>query len=170
VRAQVIDVKQFWLEPSSEGYLLSADFAFDLTARLEEALNNGVPLSFVVEFELTRPRWYWFDEKATSVRMESRLSYHPLLRQYRVSTGPLQRNYSVLTDAMSALNRVRGWQVLERERLQPDAGYVASVRMRLDTAQLPKPFQISALTDRDWSLSSPWKRIAFALAEAERAR
>jgi hypothetical protein len=42
--------------------------------------------------------------------------------------------------------------------------------MRLDTAQLPKPFQISALTDRDWSLASPWKRIAFALAEAERAR
>ena len=38
---------------------------FDITfsPRLEEAVNRGVPLYFVVEFELARPRWYWFDEK-----------------------------------------------------------------------------------------------------------
>jgi Domain of unknown function (DUF4390) len=167
-RAQVIEVKQIALEPSGEGYLLSADFAFDLTARLEEALNNGVPLGFVVEFELTRPRWYWFDEKTASGRLEARLSYNPLLRQYRVSTGPLQRNYSALADAMNALEQVRGWPVLDRDRVRADTAYVASVRMRLDTAQLPNPFQITALTDREWSLASPWKRMPFTPAEGER--
>jgi len=30
------------------------------------------------------------------------------------------------------------------------------VRMRLDTSQLPRPFQINALTNRDWTLSSDW--------------
>ena len=30
--------------------------------------------------------------------------------------------------------------------------------MRLDTAQLPKPFQVSALANREWTLASPWKR------------
>jgi len=40
-----------------------------------------------------------------------------------------------------------------------DADYDAAVRMRLDTALLPKPFQLSALTGRDLQLDSPWKRF-----------
>jgi hypothetical protein len=40
-----------------------------------------------------------------------------------------------------------------------DADYEAAVRMRLDTALLPKPFQLSALTGRDLQLESPWKRF-----------
>jgi hypothetical protein len=167
--AQAIEVRQFSLEPLDEGYAVSADFGLDLNSRLEEALNSGVPLSFVVEFELTRPRWYWFDEKTLAGRLEARLSYNPLLRQYRVTSGSLQRNYSALAPAMSALTQVRAWPVADRERLQPDTGYVASVRMRLDTAQLPKPFQITALTDREWTLSSPWRRIPFAPSEPEKS-
>jgi len=165
--ADPIDVRQFSLEPSSEAYLANVAFDLELTPRLEEALNNGVPLIFVVEFELTRPRWYWFDEKTTATRLESRLSYNPLLRQYRVSNGPLQRNYSALADAVAALEEVRGWPVIERDRLQPD-NYVASVRMRLDTAQLPKPFLLTVITDRDWSVASAWKRMPFRPGESER--
>jgi hypothetical protein len=166
---QAIEVKQFSLQPLDEAYAVNADFEFDLNGRLEEALNNGVPLSFVVEFELTRPRWYWFDEKTLAGRLESRLSYNPLLRQYRVTSGPLQRNYSALAPAMSALTQVRAWQVADRERVQPDTAYVASLRMRLDTTQLPKPFQITALTDREWTLSSQWRRIPFVVPEAEKS-
>src|SRR2546430_10077923 len=44
---------------------------------------NGVPLYFRVDFELKRPRWYWVDEKAASKRLQLRLSYHALSRQYR---------------------------------------------------------------------------------------
>ncbi len=168
--AQSIEVRQFSLQPAAEGYLVDADFAFELNARLEEALNNGVPLVFVVEFELIRPRWYWFDEKTASARLEQRLSYNPLLRQYRVSRGPLQHtyNYSALAEALAGLDEVRGWRVLDRDRLMPDSNYIAAVRMRLDTGQLPKPFQFTAITDRDWTLSSPWKRMPFAPVDSER--
>jgi len=167
--AQSIEVRQFSLQSAAEGYLADADFAFELTARLEEALNNGVPLVFVVEFELIRPRWYWFDEKTASAKLEERLSYNPLLRQYRVSRGPLQYNYSALAEALARLDEVHGWRVLERDRLSPDTSYVAAVRMRLDTGQLPKPFQFTAITDHDWNLSSSWKRMPFTPAEPERA-
>ncbi|MBL8431078.1 MAG: DUF4390 domain-containing protein, partial [Dechloromonas sp.] len=30
-------------------------------------------------------------------------------------------------------------------------------RMRLDINQLPRPFQISAIGNRDWNLASEWK-------------
>ena len=41
----------------------NADFDLAFNATLEEALQKGIPLYFVLEFELTRSRWYWLDEK-----------------------------------------------------------------------------------------------------------
>jgi len=167
VHAQGIQIKQFNLENIEEGYVLNADFDFELTNRLEEALNNGIALIFAIDFELVRPRWYWFDEKTAVARLDIRLSFNPLLRQYRLSTGSLQRNFSSFAATMSTLSRIRSWLVLERDKVQADASYIAAVRMRLDTTQLPRPFQLSAITDRDLNLSSAWTRIPFS-AEAER--
>jgi hypothetical protein len=162
--AQGIDVRQFTLEPAEESYVVNASFEFLLTPRLEEALNNGVSLPFLVDFELIRPRWYWFDEKVASERLAIRLGFNPLLRQYRVSAGNLQIHFSSLADALNTVTRLRGWPVFERDRVRSDISYVASLRMRLDTAQLPKPFQLSALTDRDLALASDWRRIGFTPA------
>jgi hypothetical protein len=160
-RADEIDVLDARLAASEEGLLLSADFAFDLGPRLSEAVANGVPLFFVVEFELTRPRWYWFDENAASRSTQLRLSYHALSRQYRLSTGPLHQNFTTLEDALDVLRRMRNWQVLERSVALGASSYEAAVRMRLDQAQLPRPLQLSALTNREMRLESPWKRFIF---------
>ena len=37
----------------------------------------------------------------------------------------------------------------------------AAVRMRLDQAQLPRPLQLSALTNRELRLESAWKRFLY---------
>jgi hypothetical protein len=160
-RADDIEVIDARLAAVEEGLLLSADFGFEFNARLSEAVANGVPLYFVVEFDLTRPRWYWFDENAVSRRTQLRLSYHALSRQYRVSTGPLHQNFSTLDDALDVMRRLRNWQVLERSKTLGSSSYEAAVRMRLDPAQLPKPLQLSALTNRELRLESPWKRFIF---------
>jgi len=160
-RADDIEVLDAHLAAAEEGLLLSADFVFDFNARLSEAVANGVPLFFVVEFELRRPRWYWFDENAASRRTQLRLSYHALSRQYRLSTGPLHQNFSTLDDALGVLRGLRNWQVLEPSVVLSGSGYEAAVRMRLDAAQLPKPLQLSALTNRELRLESPWKRFIF---------
>ena len=160
-RADDIEVTDARLVATEDGVVLAADFAFDLNPRLAEAVTNGVPLYFAVEFELTRPRWYWFDEKAAAKRLQLRLSYHALSRYYRLSTGVLQQNYPTLEEALNVLRRVRNWQVVDRGAGLTDANYEAAVRMRLDVTLLPKPFQLSALTSRDLNLESPWKRFGF---------
>lgn len=160
-RADEIEVTDAHLGQTEEGIALAADFAFELNPRLAEVVTNGVPLYFVVEFELTRPRWYWFDEKAAAKRIQLRLSYHPLSRHYRLSTGVLQQNYATLEEALNVLRRVRNWLVVERSAGLVDANYEAAVRMRLDVALLPKPFQLSAITSRELNLESPWKRFTF---------
>jgi hypothetical protein len=157
-RADDILVGRATLESVEDGYVLSADFEFDLSPRLEDALSKGVPLFFLVEFELTRPRWYWFDERAGAASQNWRLSFHALTRTYRLSSGALTQSFPTLGEALRALQRVRSWQVLDRTQIKPDTRYVAGVRMRLDTAQLPKPFQVSALANREWTLASNWYR------------
>lgn len=160
-RADDIEVTDVRLVATEDGVVLAADFAFDLNPRLAEAVTNGVPLYFAVEFELTRPRWYWFDEKAAVKRLQLRLSYHALSRHYRLSTGVLQQNYPTLEEALNVLRRVRNWQVVDRGTALADAPYEAAVRMRLDVTLLPKPFQLSAITSRDLNLESAWKRFSY---------
>ena len=160
-RAEEIEVHNASLLAGEENLLLSADFNFELRPRLAEWVANGVPLHFVVEFDLKRTRWWWFDEKTASRRLQLRLSYHALSRSYRLSSGLLQQNYPSLEEALNVLRRLRGWVVAERGLLQPDALYQASVRMRLDTSQLPRPFQLSALTSRDVTLESGWARFEY---------
>ena len=158
-RADEIEVRAAQLRATEEGLVLDADFAFELTPRLADVVANGVPLYFRVEFVLTRPRWYWFDETTAVRRLQVRLSYHALSRQYRLSTGLLQQNFATLEEALNVLKRVRNWLVVERSVVLEGGDYEAAVRMRHDVSLLPKPFQLSALTGRDLHLESPWRRF-----------
>ncbi len=158
-RAGEIEVRDLAVRAVPEGMVLDADFAFELSPRLADLVANGVPLHFSVEFELTRQRWYWFDEDTASRRLQLSLSYHALTRQFRLSTGLLQQAFATLEEALQGLMRVRNWLVLDRTVSFADSDYQAAVRMRLDATLLPKPFQLSALTSPDLQLESPWKRF-----------
>jgi hypothetical protein len=159
--ADRIEADQFTLESRDDGYYLQGDFDVDLKPRVADALDHGLTLYFVIEAQLTRSRWYWFDEKAVNAALNYRLSYHALTRQYRVSTGNLQLGFPSLAEALGVMSHVRDWKIADRSALTPGQTYAAAVRMRLDTTQLPKPFQINAMTNRDWTLESDWKRFAF---------
>ncbi len=172
VLADPIQVNSAGLEVAESRYALFADFHLDLTPSLREALNNGVSLGFVVEFELSRPRWYWFNEKTATEKLELRLSYLPLAKQYRLSSGSLYQNFGTLGEALRALGTVHEWPVLDRDQVDNGRRYIAAVRMRLDPAQLPTPFRVmSAVTSKEWTLASDWKRFSFTpLAPVQEAR
>lgn len=157
--AAEIEIANPQLSAGEDGYVLSADFSLELNPRLEEAVTKGVVLYFVADFELSRPRWYWLDEKLSSRTQTYRLSYHALTRQYRLSTGGLHQSFQSLSEALRMLAHVRNWVVVERgdKTIRPGETYQAALRLRLDLNQLPRPFQISALGNRDWSLASEWK-------------
>ena len=164
--AAEIEIANPQITASDEGYVVAADFSFELNDRLEEAVTKGVVLYFVTDFEMTRPRWYWFDDKLVTRTQTVRLAYHALTRQYRVTTGGgLHQSYGTLTEALRAVSRLRNWLVVERGDKAPKSGDTlqAALRIRLDLNQLPRPFQISALGNKDWNLSSDWKIWAATL-------
>ena len=158
--AEGIEVRSVAIEPADDGWDLEAAFDVQFNPRLEEAVTRGVPLYFVIEFELSRPRWYWFDEKPVQLSQTYKITYSPLLRQYRLAStiGSNSQNFTRLEEVTRALSRLRGWHVADKGALQKEQVYQAAVRMRLDTAQLPKPFQLNAIASRDWTLASDWHR------------
>ena len=157
--AAEIEIANPQISAGDDGYILSADFKFELNPRLEEAVTKGVVLYFVADFELTRGRWYWLDETLSSRSQTYRLSYHALTRQYRLSTGGLHQSFATLPEAMQVLSRLRNWTVVDKgeKSVRPGEPVDAALRLRLDVTQLPRPFQITALGNKEWSLASDWK-------------
>ena len=156
--ADGIEVKRAALVAAEDGYFLEAEFDITLTQILEDALNKGIPLYFSLEFALNRPRWYWFNEKIFETRQPYRVSYNALTQQFRVGVGTLYQNFASLPEAIAFLARVRLRDIAASGALAKGASYAAELRMRLDTSQLPRPFQVSAVGSREWNVSSDWYR------------
>jgi hypothetical protein len=122
-------------------------------------VQKGIALYFNIEFELFRKRWYWFDRRIATNTLVYRLSFSPLTRQYRLARGGLSQPFESLEEALALVKSVRNWRVADKAMFLPGEDYDAQVRMRLDVSQLPKPFQVNAITSREWSLASDWREL-----------
>jgi hypothetical protein len=143
------------------GTFVDAQFDVPLPGSLRDAVDHGMALYFVIEMEISRSRWYWFDKRLRDDAIEYRLSFSPLTRQYRLARGGLAQPFDSLDQALATMRRLSQWRVGGADLL--DGGNVqARIRLRLDTSMLPKPFQVNALTDRDWTLASDWTQMAVA--------
>lgn len=161
--AAEVEITEAHLEYTDEGYKLAAVFNFELNRSLEGAIARGIPLYFTTEVAIRRPRWYWLDERAASATQTIRISYNVLTRQYRaaINGSNLQQGFASLEDAMSLVRRPGRWVVAPPDALKPGELYSVALRMELDVAQLPKPFQVHSINSSDWRLSSDWRYFNF---------
>ena len=58
---------------SDGGYSVNADFRFSMPQQLQDAINHGTPITFTVDFEMSRRRWYWANEDVISTRRDYRV-------------------------------------------------------------------------------------------------
>lgn len=152
--AEGIQVKSAELVPADNGYQLDADFDIDFSPEVEAALNKGVQLSFLIEFQLVVPRKYWFDDEITTKSQLILLRYHALSRQYLINVDQHQKSFSTLQEAVDELSRLRDWEVLAKSDIAKGESYFASLRFRMDHSRLPKALQVEALSSEKWTLVS----------------
>lgn len=165
--AEGISVRKTEVRFTDGNYQISADFDVSLNFIVDQALTLGVPLYFITEFTLIRPRWYWFDEVIATNEQTAKLSYNKLTRQYRIKRGSLFQNFSSLGDALRIISH-QSAAPIDAELLSQKVDYIAAIRMHLDVTQLPKPLQVNALANQDWDFDSNWYRwIVRPVAPAE---
>ncbi len=159
------DVVELQVERVDGELLLSAHVKFELTGLVEDALLKGVPMSFVAEAEVLRERWYWADQKVASEARHMRLAYQPLTRRWRLNVGPrpqgsigagvtLAQTFDSLAEALAALQRIARWRIASAAELDGDSAYLLRFRFALDVSQLPRPLQIGAVGQAEWSMSA----------------
>ena len=146
---------------------VSSRFRTDLPDQLKEALKQGVPLHFNLSWQLSAPSVvsykFKFDQLLNNdSTIQYKLSFHPLTNRYRVTVGTFSTEYDTLETALRAVGAVVNWKVLSKGALSDVAAKdtKAEIRLLLTTAKLPKPFQINALTSKNWHLDSGWKSLS----------
>ena len=146
---------------------VSSRFRTDLPDQLKEALKQGVPLHFNLSWQLSAPSVasykFKFDQLLNNdSTIQYKLSFHPLTNRYRVTVGMFSTEYDTLEAALRAVGAVANWKVLSKGALSEVAAKdtKAEIRLLLTTAKLPKPFQINALTSKNWHLDSGWKSLS----------
>lgn len=161
------------IERADGAVFLNAQLTFDLPVPIEDVLLKGIPLFFVAEAEVRRDRWYWYDKKLAVATRQIRLAYQPLTRRWRlnVSTGSggtggglgggLPQYFDTLAEAMSKVQRINRWRIVELAELDPDVLHTIELSFKLDVSQLPRPFQIGLIGQSDWNISAT-KSIRFA--------
>lgn len=152
--ASSLNIKTAELVAADEAYVLNADFDLNLSGAVEEAVNKGVPLNFLIEFQITSPRRYWFDDEIVTATNIVTISYHALSRQYLINRDNHQQSFASLQEAKAEFSHLREWQVVEKNLLKKGENYQAALRVRLDQSKLPKPLQVDALGSEDWNIVS----------------
>jgi hypothetical protein len=169
-------ISSLQVERSDGAVFLNAQVAFDLPAPIEDVLLKGIPLFFVAEAEVRRDRWYWYDKKLAVAARHMRLAYQPLTRRWRLNVsnnsgstsssgsglgGGLPQYFDTLAEALSKVQRINRWRIVELAELDPDVLHTVELSFKLDISQLPRPFQIGLIGQSDWNISTS-KSIRFA--------
>jgi Domain of unknown function (DUF4390) len=152
------------IERGEDGIYLNTNLEFELSSSLEDALNHGLPLTFVLQAEVMRERWYWYDKQLSLTQRYIRLSYQPLSRRWRVQVSTqalgasglgvtLGNSYDSLSDAMQAVKKINRWRIAGLDTLDKSSKQRLDLRFRLDLSQLPQALQFGNQASSDWNIN-----------------
>lgn len=150
-RAQGVELPSIVAKRQDGAVMLDFVANLTLSRAVEEALRRGVPVYFVAEATVKKPRWYWRDERVSRVARSWRLSYQPLTSAWRVSLGAFSQSYPSLEEALTTVTRIAHWRVADSGVDATDRYYV-DFQFYLDASQLPPPMKLDLNAQSEWKL------------------
>lgn len=162
-QSAVAELTELRAERRDGAVYLTAQLKLELGAVVEDALVKGLAVHFVAEAEVMRDRWYWYDRKVGTATRYYRLAFQPLTRRWRLNVssepisgaglaGSISQNFDTLQEALNVVRRQSGWKVADMADADAESRQYILYRFKLDTSQLPRPFQIAAGSQAEWSL------------------
>ena len=136
--------------------LLDIAEQYTLTPKLQEALENGVPLTFVTQINMQQENdWRW-NTSIMELDVTKVLSYQPLADQYRVDDlhQKIWQMYATQEAALRALGEIRDLTLIEERLLEKGKRYFVNVQTQHDVGALPLPLRPMAYALPAWHLSS----------------
>lgn len=158
-----VAVQALKFERQDGALYMTAEWQFEISAALEEALQKGITLYFVTEVDVRQERWYFYNQRVARAERHVRVFYQPLTRRWRVNVSPqpfnasglgmsLAQSYDSLNDVMQVVRRITPWRIANMSDVSMDAKPSVSINFKLDLKQLPRPLQIGTSGHSDWNL------------------
>jgi hypothetical protein len=141
-------------------YIMSATLDYRFSAAALEALENGVPLTILVQIQVRRAgAWLW-EDSLSDLQLRYAIRYKPLSERYEVYRLPGSEGRSFVSReaAIRALGEIKDLSLIAVESLDPQAEYEVQIRASLDIEELPLPLRPMAYLRPSWSLSSGWTK------------
>jgi hypothetical protein len=144
--------------------VLNAGLRFDFSEEAREALDNGVPITLLLELKLSRAREYLWDERVASLEQRYSLRYHALSEQYIVQNlnSGEQTAHRSLVSVRNYLATITELPLIDRHLLEEDGTgqYYLKLRAGFDISALPSPMRPMAWLSADWRSHSEWYTCA----------
>ena len=150
-RAQGVELPTIAAKRQDGGVVLDFVANLTLSKAVEDALRRGVPVYFVAEAVVKKPRWYWRDNRVAHTSRSWRLSYQPLTNAWRVSLGAFAQSYPSLEEALTTITRIAHWRIADADVNATDKYYV-DFQFYLDSSQLPRPMLLDLSVQSEWKL------------------
>jgi hypothetical protein len=144
-------------------YLLDADLSFVFSDETLEAIENGIPVTVVLEMQVLRARglvWdeLWWDKEVAHIEAKFRIETRPLSKTYlvrNVNSGE-SRVFGSFDELVAGLGKIRNFPLLDEHLIGDEGHYYLRMRTLLDIESLPSPMRPWAYLSSLWRLESDW--------------
>jgi len=138
-------------------YRLNAIVYYSLSPTSKEALQKGIPLTWILQIKVKQMGWFW-DIQLKKISLAYQIQYHPLLHLYSVKklTNGSHTLYATLTAALKSISKIAQLPIIEQEALSSHQNNYLAIKVFFNRESLPIPLRPFAYFDSQWALSSPW--------------
>ncbi len=152
------DIQNAEMLSSGKSLELRANISFRFSQRAIEALNNGVPLTLIVQVKVNRNRRFIWNKTVVKKKFVYRLTYRALPGRFRVFTqsNGQYRSFTSMKAAVETLGRIHEIDLMNLDDVQEGKLYTAHLKAYLDIESLPLPLRSVAYLIPQWYISSAW--------------
>lgn len=164
VHAQQAVIKDLVVTNSKADLLVFFTLKDAFSKEMEEAVQNGIAVTFTFSLEVYEVREGWMDSQLASVSFDHVLSYDSLKDEYYVQKGESDdRKVAVehLDQAIKMMCEVNGYRLLPVKELSSDRDYTLRVKASLVKKELPFKLHYLIPFYSLWGFTTDWVTLAF---------
>ena len=151
------EIRNAYVELVAGIWQLDVRLDLGLSEAARQALDEGVPLTLLLEAEATTARRFLPDDTVISLTRQWQLAHDAIADRYVVS-DPLSgehTSHASREEALAALARISALQLADTAQLPPDGRFEMRVRASVEIGELPAAIKI-LLFWKSWSRSTDW--------------
>jgi hypothetical protein len=165
VSASSPDVVNIGVGTKGKYVVMNARLIDGFTEKIQEAINNGVPMGFTFEIELRQANTIWMDSLVSSNKVRHRIQFDSLKKMYRFSEFGKNLKKNIITRKKARYQQLmltlKDIPIAPIYKLDPNEKYYVRVKADLETDRFWFPFNYIFFFvpfsefETSWSQTSP---------------